>query len=69
MSRQLQAAGVPLQINSLSVAYQKKPVLRNVSLEVTEGQLIGIIGPNGAGKSTLIKAALGSIPKDRKSVV
>lgn len=63
MTRQIQAAGVPLQIDGLSVAYQKKPVLRNVSLEVTEGELIGIIGPNGAGKSTLIKAALGLIPK------
>lgn len=54
---------VPLKIDNLSVAYQKKPVLRNVSFEVPEGKLIGIIGPNGAGKSTLIKAALGLIPR------
>lgn len=54
---------VPLKIDNLSVAYQKKPVLRNVSFEVPEGKLIGIIGPNGAGKSTLIKAVLGLIPR------
>ncbi|MBD0379646.1 metal ABC transporter ATP-binding protein [Paenibacillus sedimenti] len=53
----------PLSIHNMSVAYQKKPVLRNVSFEVPEGKLIGIVGPNGAGKSTLIKAALGLIPR------
>ncbi|MBH5319198.1 metal ABC transporter ATP-binding protein [Paenibacillus sp. GSMTC-2017] len=52
----------PLTINGLSVAYQKKPVLRNVTFEVNEGELVGVIGPNGAGKSTMMKAALGLIP-------
>ncbi|WP_281889389.1 metal ABC transporter ATP-binding protein [Paenibacillus sp. YYML68] len=53
----------PLVIEGLTVAYQKKPVLRDITLSVPEGKLIGIVGPNGAGKSTLIKAALGLIPK------
>ncbi|MGG4144621.1 metal ABC transporter ATP-binding protein [Paenibacillus algorifonticola] len=53
----------PLTIEGLSVAYQKKPVLRGVSFSVAEGELIGVIGPNGAGKSTLMKAALGLIPR------
>ncbi|MFX3632082.1 MAG: metal ABC transporter ATP-binding protein [Candidatus Pristimantibacillus sp.] len=52
----------PLTIEGLSVAYQKKPVLRGVSFSVKEGELIGVIGPNGAGKSTMMKAALGLIP-------
>lgn len=52
-----------LEVNQLTVAYQKKPVLNDVSFSVPEGRLIGIIGPNGAGKSTLIKAVLGLIPK------
>lgn len=53
----------PLEVKNLTVAYQKKPVLTDVSFDVPEGKLIGIIGPNGAGKSTLIKAVLGLIPK------
>ncbi|GAA4832898.1 manganese ABC transporter ATP-binding protein MntB [Paenibacillus vulneris] len=53
----------PLNIEQLTVAYQKKPVLRKISFSIPEGKLIGIVGPNGAGKSTLIKAALGLIPK------
>ncbi|MNI10434.1 High-affinity zinc uptake system ATP-binding protein ZnuC [compost metagenome] len=53
----------PLKIDGLTVAYQKKPVLKNISFEIPHGKLIGIVGPNGAGKSTLIKAALGLIPK------
>ncbi|MDF2679280.1 MAG: ABC-type Mn/Zn transport system, ATPase component [Brevibacillus sp.] len=53
---------VPLRVRDLTVAYQKKPVLRSVHVEVPEGKLIGIIGPNGAGKSTFIKAVQGLIP-------
>ena len=52
----------PLEIHDLTVAYQRKPVLWGIDLEVPPGQLVGIVGPNGAGKSTLIKAALGLLP-------
>ncbi|MCZ8522357.1 MULTISPECIES: metal ABC transporter ATP-binding protein [Paenibacillus] len=53
----------PLSVEGLTVAYQKKPVLRDIRFEIPEGKLIGIVGPNGAGKSTLIKSVLGLIPR------
>ncbi len=53
----------PLSIYDLTVAYQRKPVLWDVSLEIPPGKLVGILGPNGAGKSTLIKAVMELIPK------
>ncbi len=50
-----------IDITDLTVAYQDKPVLWDVDLQVPPGVLLAIVGPNGAGKTTLIKAALGLI--------
>ncbi|MBP6789753.1 MAG: metal ABC transporter ATP-binding protein [Candidatus Promineofilum sp.] len=50
-----------IEITDLTVAYQEKPVLWDVDLEVPPGVLLAIVGPNGAGKTTLIKAVLGLI--------
>ncbi len=47
--------------------FRKKPVfeaLRNVSLEVCEGDILGIIGPNGAGKTTLCRVLSGLLRAD-----
>lgn len=52
----------PLEVHDLTLAYQKKPVLWGIDLEVPAGKLVGVVGPNGAGKSTLIKAVMGLLP-------
>lgn len=51
-----------LTVNNLSVAYDKKTVLENVSVSVPMKHLTAIIGPNGAGKSTFLKAVLNQLP-------
>ena len=53
---------LPLSIYDLTVAYHRKPVLWDVSLDLPPGKLVGVVGPNGAGKSTLIKAVLELVP-------
>ena len=54
---------LPLTVHDMTVAYQRKPVIWDVELNIPQGKLVGIVGPNGAGKSTLIKACLDLIPK------
>ncbi len=48
-----------LTIEGVSVRFGAVEALRNVSLELTGGQVLGVIGPNGAGKTTLIDALTG----------
>ena len=47
-----------IKVDDLTVAYEDKPVLWDIELEVKKGVLMAVVGPNGAGKSTLIKTML-----------
>lgn len=51
--------GKVLECKNLNKKIGKKDILKNVSLEVQEGDILGFIGPNGAGKTTTIKLILG----------
>jgi manganese/zinc/iron transport system ATP- binding protein len=48
-----------LQVSDLTVAYDEKPVLWDIDMDVPPSVLMAIVGPNGAGKTTLIKSILG----------
>ncbi|MBU5256950.1 metal ABC transporter ATP-binding protein [Tissierella praeacuta] len=50
-----------IEVEDMTVAYQAKPVLWDIDLNIPKSVLMAIVGPNGAGKSTLIKAMLGLI--------
>ncbi|SCE97393.1 zinc transport system ATP-binding protein [Micromonospora purpureochromogenes] len=51
-----------------AVGYDGRPVLRDVSLTVTAGEVVAVLGANGSGKSTLIRAVLGLVPLAAGSV-
>lgn len=64
-----------LQANDIYINYDKKEVVKGVSLEVRKGEIVTIIGPNGSGKSTILKAlsrtlkpAKGEILLDNKNI-
>jgi branched-chain amino acid transport system ATP-binding protein len=48
--------------------YGKKVVLKNISMTIEEGEIVGLIGPNGAGKSTLLKVVMGMLKVPSGSV-
>ncbi len=48
-----------LRCENLNKKFGKKQILKNVSFEVEQGDILGFIGPNGAGKTTTIKLILG----------
>ena len=50
-----------LELNALTVGYDKKPLISDISLMVRQGKTVAIIGPNGAGKSTILKTAAGML--------
>ena len=51
-----------LEVAELVSGYGKSEVLRGITLEVKQGQIVTIIGPNGAGKTTLFRTIFGLLP-------
>lgn len=57
-----------LQAKHLAKAYKGREVVKDVSLEVNTGQIVGLLGPNGAGKTTCFYMIVGIIPADKGSI-
>ena len=53
-----------LRINNIGKSFKQRPVVRNVSLYVQRGEVVGLLGPNGAGKTTCFYMITGLIPGD-----
>ncbi|KKQ60579.1 MAG: ABC transporter related protein [Parcubacteria group bacterium GW2011_GWE2_38_18] len=48
-----------IEVKNICFAYEQEDVLKNITLDIHQGDYLGIIGPNGAGKTTLFKIMLG----------
>jgi zinc transport system ATP-binding protein len=57
-----------IEYDQVTFGYGRIPVLRELSLRVTRGELLAVVGPNGSGKSTLIKLGLGLLRPTHGSV-
>ena len=51
-----------VQVQNVAVGYGERIVLRNVSFEIREGEIVALLGGSGCGKSTMLKAVIGLLP-------
>jgi len=58
-----------LQVRSLQKSYGARQVVRDVSLEVSSGEVVGLLGPNGAGKTTSFYMIVGLVPSEAGEIL
>src|ERR1700692_3987317 len=60
--------GKGLVVSRIGKSFNKRPVVRSVSLSLKRGEAVGLLGPNGAGKTTCFYMITGLIPVDTGSI-
>lgn len=58
-----------LSLKSVSLKLNNRQILKDVCLEINEGEIVSVIGPNGAGKSTLLNVLTGDISPDSGNTI
>src|SRR4051794_6143276 len=58
-----------LRARELTKKYGQFTALKNVSFDVSKGEIIAVVGPNGAGKTTLVNTLAGLHPPDAGDVI
>ena len=53
-----------LKATGLAKSYKSRQVVRDLSLELANGEVVGLLGPNGAGKTTAFYMIVGLVPCD-----
>ena len=57
-----------IETNDLGKQYGRKWALRDCTVSIPEGKVVGLVGPNGAGKTTLLSLAVGLLTPTRGSI-
>lgn len=57
-----------LSVRHLAKSYKRRQVVKDVSLDVSQGQIIGLLGPNGAGKTTTFYMIVGLVNSDKGQI-
>jgi manganese/iron transport system ATP-binding protein len=63
-----QAGSPTVEVSGITVSYNGKAALEDVSFQIARGERIAVVGPNGAGKSTLFKVIAGVLHPNRGQV-
>ena len=58
-----------LSAHSLQKSYRSRQVVRDLSLEINTGEVVGLLGPNGAGKTTAFYMIVGLVPADGGTIL
>ena len=59
---------IKLEANNLKKSYQGRHAVKGISLQVSQGQVVGLLGPNGAGKTTAFYMIVGVLLPDEGSI-
>lgn len=51
-------------VRKAAISFGKEKVLKNIDLDVNEGEIFGLLGPSGSGKTTLVKMITGILEGD-----
>ena len=68
LSFALKIKPMSIKLENISKVYGKQFALKNVSISIDQGEVVGLLGPNGAGKSTLMKIISGQLSPSQGSV-
>ena len=58
-----------LRFENISLSFEKRQILENISFEINQGEIFGMLGPNGVGKSTIFNLITGLIKPDKGKVI
>ena len=58
-----------LRFQNISLSFEKRQILENISFEINQGEIFGMLGPNGVGKSTIFNLITGLIKPDKGEII
>ena len=58
-----------IKLDKVSLSFEKRQILQDISFEINKGEIFGMLGPNGVGKSTIFNLITGLISPDKGSIL
>ena len=58
-----------LKLQNISLSFEKRLILENISFEINQGEIFGMLGPNGVGKSTIFNLVTGLIKPNSGEII